>query len=90
MINFTLEELQHVILPHNYPLVATLHIGVYQVQRILVDADSLTNILFYECFQWMGQEHQKLEPSLTILVGFNDKITHAAGQLTLEAMDKTM
>ena len=38
----------------------------------------------------MGQEYRKLEPLLTILVGFNDKITHVAGQLTLEVMDKTM
>ena len=38
----------------------------------------------------MEQENHKSEPSSTVLVNFNGRATHVAGQLTLEVVAKTM
>lgn len=89
-INFTPQNLQHVFLPHNDPLMVTLSSGVYQVQRILIDTESLTNILFYKCYQQTEQDYHKLEPSSTILVDFNGRATQTTRQLTLEVVTKAV
>lgn len=38
----------------------------------------------------MEQENHKSEPSSTVLVGFNGRVTHAIGQLNLELVAKTV
>ena len=43
MIEFIAQNLRHVSIPHSDPLVVTLQIRSYQVQRILVDTRSSTS-----------------------------------------------
>lgn len=88
MVGFTSQDLRHIVVPHNDPLVVTMHLGTYQVQRILVDTKSSTNILFQGCFSQMEQEHKKLKPTQMVLIGFNGKTTHAFKQLILDVMAK--
>nr|CAN69864.1 hypothetical protein VITISV_032438 [Vitis vinifera] len=86
VIKFTSKDLYDVSLPHEDPLIVTLQIEKYQVQRILVDTRSSSNILFHHCFRSMYREHEELCLSQTLLVGFNRKTTHAVRQLMLEAV----
>ena len=86
VIKFTSKDLYDVSLPHEDPLIVTLQIEKYQVQRILVDTRSSSNILFHHYFRSMYREHEELCLSQTLLVGFNRKTTHAVRQLMLEAV----
>lgn len=44
------EDLKGVCLPHDDPLVVSLIIANFEVQKILVDSGNIVDILFYEAF----------------------------------------
>ena len=48
---FSDRDLKDVELPHNDPLVLTLKLQNFLVQRVLVDSGSLSEILYYDCFK---------------------------------------
>ena len=53
IIAFTDEDLQQVQVPHDDPVVISLTIANFTVNRILVDNESLADILYYDTYQKM-------------------------------------
>ncbi|GLT79169.1 hypothetical protein SLA2020_506660 [Shorea laevis] len=58
-ITFTPTDFEGVVSPHNEPLVTSVMINNYQVQRILVDTGNAPNIMYYHSFESLG-----LDPAL--------------------------
>ena len=46
VISFSDSDLKDVQLPHNDPLVVTLRIGNYDVQRVLIDQRSFVEVMY--------------------------------------------
>ena len=46
IISFSNNDLKDVQLPHNDPLVITLRIGNYDVQRVLIDQGSFSEVVY--------------------------------------------
>ena len=68
---FSDKDLDGVQLPHNNPLVLTLKLKNFLVQRVLVDLGSLSEILYYDCIKKMGLKDEDLQAARTPLVGFS-------------------
>lgn len=51
VISFTDEDLKGVQLPHNDALVVTLHVGDYDIEKILMDQWSCIEVLYYKAFK---------------------------------------
>lgn len=79
-ITFTDDNLKGVQVPHNDTLVVTLRIGEYDIERILVDQGSCTEILYYDSFQKLGLTQVDLVQSVTPLVGFNSDAIWSIGK----------
>lgn len=90
MVEFIPQDLRHIVTPHYDSLVVMMQLGAYQIQKILTDTRSSTNIFFWGCFRRMEQEHKKLKPMQTILIEFNGKTTYAVGQLILDVVVETV
>ncbi|KAG5532133.1 hypothetical protein RHGRI_026670 [Rhododendron griersonianum] len=82
-IVFTDEDLGEVQVPHNDALVITLRIGEYDIERILVDSGSCTEVLYYDAFKKLGLKQTDLEQSITPLVGFGASAVWPLGKVTL-------
>ena len=54
IIGFSEEDARRLHHPHDDALVVSIHIGDYNVHRVLVDNGSSANILYYPAFQQMG------------------------------------
>ncbi|XXG87665.1 hypothetical protein AAC387_Pa11g2296 [Persea americana] len=57
---FSDKDLDDVQLSHNDPLVLTLKLKNFLVQRVLVDPGSSSEILYYDCFKKMGLKDEDL------------------------------
>ena len=57
---FSDKDLEDVELPHNDPLVLTLKLQNFLVQRVLVDPGSSSEILYYDCFKKLGLKDESL------------------------------
>ena len=66
---FSDRDLDGVQLPHNDPLVLTLKLKNFLVQRVLVDPGSSSEIRYYDCFKKMGLKDEDLQAARTPLVG---------------------
>lgn len=55
-------DLEGVKFPHDYPLVVTLDIAMFEVKRILVDRGSSTDLLFLSILKKMGIDPKSLTP----------------------------
>ena len=53
-ISFSDNDLKDVQLPHNDPLVITLRIGNYDVQRVLVDQRSFAEVMYQDLYEKLG------------------------------------
>lgn len=67
--------------PHNKTLVLTLQIANCKVSRILVDNESLTNILFLATLGKMEINKREVEKSTIFLVWFKDQSTEAVNTM---------
>ena len=70
--------------PHNDPLVLTLRLKNFMVQRVLVDPGSLSEILYFDCFKKMGLRDEDLQVARTPLVGFSSKPVYPKGKISLK------
>ena len=84
-IYFTDSDLDGVRVPNNDPLILTLKIKNFKVQRILVDSGSSFEIMYFECFQRMGLDVKDLQEARTPLVGFSAKPVYPKGRITPKA-----
>ncbi|XXG72518.1 hypothetical protein AAC387_Pa07g1590 [Persea americana] len=58
---FSDRDLEDVELPHNDPLVLTLKLQNFLVQRVLVDPCSSSEILYYDCFKKLKLKDEDLQ-----------------------------
>ena len=70
--------------PHNDPLVLTLKLKNFLVQRVLVDHGSSSEILYYDCFKKMGLKEEDLQAARTPLVGFSSKPVYPNARISLK------
>lgn len=61
-INFTKDEFEDVIYPHEDPLVINQVIGQNKIWKVLVDGGSSVNILFHRTYIKMNLNGKQLEP----------------------------
>ena len=64
-------------------LVVNICVGDYNVYRVLVDNDSLVDILYYPALQQMGIDRAQLIPTNAPLVGFGGTRVFLLGAVTL-------
>ena len=83
-IYFTDADLDGVKVPHNDPLILTLKIQSFKVQRILIDSGSSSEIMYFECFQRMRLDVKDLHEARTPLVGFSAKPVYPKGRISLK------
>ena len=53
IIGFSEEDARHLHHPHDDALIINIWVGDYNMHRVLVDNDSLADILYYPAFQQM-------------------------------------
>ncbi|XXG83704.1 hypothetical protein AAC387_Pa10g1397 [Persea americana] len=82
---FSDRDLKDEELPHNDPLVLTLKLQNFLVQRVLVDPGSSSEILYYDCFQKMKLKDEDLQTARTPLVGFSSKPVYPKGRSPSES-----
>ena len=61
-ITFTDADAERLHNPHDDAIVITLLIADYTTRRVLVDNESLANILYYPAFQQMRLRRDQLRP----------------------------
>lgn len=69
-MSFSVEDVKHVIYPHDNPLVVTLKVANCLIHKIMVEGGSSANILFLSTFEklMIGREH--LQPVRYLVIGF--------------------
>ena len=80
---FSDRDLKDVELPHNDPLVLTLKLQNFFIQRVLVDPCSSSKILYYDCFKKLKLKDEDLQTARTPLVGFSSKAVYPKGKISL-------
>ena len=69
-ISFSNSDLKDVQLPHNDPLVITLRIGNYDVQRVLVDQRSFAEVMYQDLYEKLGLGEADLASFTSPIFGF--------------------
>ena len=83
---FSDRDLDGVQLPHNDPLVFTLKLKNFLVQRVLVDPGSSSEILYHDCFKKLHLKDEDLQLTHTLLVGFSSKPVYPKGKISLKVL----
>ena len=71
VISFSTNDLRDVQLPHNDPLVVTLRIGNYDVQRVLIDQGSFAEVMYQDLYEKLGLVEAELIGFTTPIFGFS-------------------
>ena len=69
-ITFTDEDAARIHHPYDDAIIITLLIADYTTRRVLIDNESLADILYYLAFQQMNLGRDQLRPVHSPLVGF--------------------
>ncbi|KAJ7982768.1 Gag-pol polyprotein [Quillaja saponaria] len=83
VITFFDEDLRGIESSHKNALIVLTKIANYQVQRVLIDKRSSTDIMYSKCFNQMGISRQTLKPFKGSLVGFNGEAVEVEGSVEL-------
>ena len=70
-ITFTRPDLKRVQHPHSDLLVVQLRINNYDVKQILVDTESLVEVMYYDLFKQLKLSKADLKPAHAPLFCFN-------------------
>ena len=60
----------------------------YKVQRILIDPESSSEILYFDYFKKLGIEEEELEEANTLHVGFSSLPVYPKGKVTFKVRVK--
>ena len=87
-ISFSEKDEEGVRYPHNDALVLALKMGPHRVKKVLVDAGSSADILFYGAFINMGYNNQDLKhyKTPTPLTGFTGDTVYPMGYVTVPVL----
>ena len=83
VLSFSDAEKQGTIQPHDDALVVTLRIGGYDVNRVMVDQGSTTEIMYPDLFKGLGLKPKDLTTYSSPLVSFEGKMVVPKGQIRL-------
>lgn len=83
MIGFGDEDLKGTIQLHEEALVVALHMGGFDVKRVMIDQRSCVEIMYPNLYQGLGLKDKDLTKYDTLLVGFDEKIMIPVGQIKL-------
>ena len=75
IISFSNSDLKDVQLPHNDPLVITLRIGNYDVQRVLIDQGSFAEVMYQDLYTKLGLREAELTSFISPIFGFSGEPT---------------
>ena len=73
---------------HNDPLVITLTIGDFNVERILVDTGSTLDIIFMTTLREMKIDMAQVEPAPRPMLSFSGETTMTLGTIKLPVLAK--
>uniref|UniRef100_A0A803NHS1 Uncharacterized protein n=1 Tax=Cannabis sativa TaxID=3483 RepID=A0A803NHS1_CANSA len=74
IISFSEEDFDHIIYPHNDPLVVDVQIVNKMVAQTVIDNGASSNILFKTTYEKMGLQLKDLVPCTQLVYGFSDQI----------------
>jgi hypothetical protein len=86
VISFSDSDLRDVQLPHNDPLVVTLRIGNYDVQRVLIDQGSFAEIMYQDLYEKLELQEAELSSFTTPIFGFSGEPTVPLGKTMLPVL----
>jgi hypothetical protein len=86
VISFSDSDLRDVQLPHNDPLVVTLRIGNYDVQRVLIDQGSFAEVMYQDLYEKLGLGEAELSSFTTPIFGFSREPTVPLGKTMLPVL----
>ena len=85
-ISFSDSDLKDVQLPHNDPLVITLRIGNYDIQRILIDQGSFAEVMYHDIYTKLGLGEADLTSFASPIFGFYGEPTVPLGKTVLTVL----
>uniref|UniRef100_A0A2N9IY37 Uncharacterized protein n=1 Tax=Fagus sylvatica TaxID=28930 RepID=A0A2N9IY37_FAGSY len=85
-ISFSDDDLRDVQLPHNDPLVVTLRIGNYDVQRVLIDQGSFAEVMYQDLYGKLGLGEAELTDFTTPIFGFSGEPVIPLGKIMLPVL----
>jgi hypothetical protein len=83
VISFSDSDLKDVQLPHNDPLVITLRIGNFDVQRVLIDQGSFAEVMYQDLYMKLGLGEAELSSFTSPIYGFSGEPTVPLGKTIL-------
>jgi hypothetical protein len=86
IISFSDSDLKDVQLPHNDPLVITLRIGNYDVQRVLIDQGSFAEVMYQDLYTKLGLGEANLASFTSLIFGFLGEPTLLLGKTVLPVL----
>ena len=86
MISFSDSDLRDVQLPHNDPLVVTLRIGNYDVQRVLIDQGSFAEVMYQDLYEKLDLSETELSSFATPIFGFSGEPVVPLGKIVLPVL----
>ncbi|RDX88402.1 hypothetical protein CR513_30001, partial [Mucuna pruriens] len=69
---------------HDEPMVISIEVAEYKVERVLIDQGSSANILYWSTYLKLGLRPIDMAPSVGKLYGFTDKQVEIRGVMELE------
>ncbi|GAV63505.1 hypothetical protein CFOL_v3_07023 [Cephalotus follicularis] len=89
VISFSEADYKGVRLPHDDTVVVTLLVELFTMKRILIDSESLVDILYKHAFDQLKIPIDQLRPVKTPLVGFAGEMVHPLGSIDLSVITGT-
>uniref|UniRef100_A0A2N9INS9 Uncharacterized protein n=1 Tax=Fagus sylvatica TaxID=28930 RepID=A0A2N9INS9_FAGSY len=86
VISFSDSDLKDVQLPHNDPLVVTLRIGNYDVERILIDQGSFAEVMYQDLYIKLGMGEAELSNFASPIFGFSGEPVMPLGKAVLPVL----
>ena len=86
VISFSDDDLKDVQLPHNDPLVVTLRIGNFDVQRVLIDPGSFAEVMYQDLYSKLGLGKDELSSFSWPIYGFSGEPTVPLGRTIMPVL----
>ena len=83
IVSFSDKDLEKVQLPHRNALVLNLGIGDFNVERVLINPSSSTEVTYMDCFKKLGLKEANLKPTTCLMIGFNGVPVWPTGVVSL-------
>ncbi|RDX67625.1 hypothetical protein CR513_53471, partial [Mucuna pruriens] len=84
MISFDERDMRYKPPRHDEPMVISIEVAEYKVERVLIDQGSSTNILYWSTYKKLGLQPTDMEPCVGKLYGFTGEQVEIRGGIELE------